>query len=74
MDKIDIIKEIQDKLFEYKDEKYHDFHCKLMPTVATDVVIGVRTPDIRKLGKLYAKNEKIDVFLCFWKRYAIFVQ
>lgn len=63
MDKIDIIKEIQDKLFEYKDEKYHDFHCKLMPTVATDVVIGVRTPDIRKLGKLYAKNEKIDVFL-----------
>lgn len=60
---MDIIKEIQEKLFEHKDEKYHDFHCKLMPTVATDVVIGVRTPDIRKLGKLYAKNEKIDIFL-----------
>ncbi len=60
---MDIIKEIQKKLFEYKDEKYHDFHCKLMPTVSKELVIGVRTPNVRKLGKIYAKNEKIDIFL-----------
>lgn len=47
----DMTKYIQDCLFELQDEEYKKFHCRLMPTVETDAVIGVRTPGLRKLGK-----------------------
>ena len=60
---MNIINEIQERLFEFKDDKYQEFQCKLMPTVSPEVVIGVRTPDIRKLGKEYAKHQEIGDFL-----------
>jgi 3-methyladenine DNA glycosylase AlkD len=43
--------EIQKRLFELQDLTYRDFHSKLMPTVDKDRVIGVRTPQLRKLAK-----------------------
>ena len=42
---------IQDKLFALKDDKYGDFQAKLMPTVAREAIIGVRTPQLRALAK-----------------------
>lgn len=60
---MNIVKEIQQRMFELKDEKYKEFQCGLMPTVSSDAVIGVRTPDIRKLGKEYANHKDIDIFL-----------
>ncbi|MCM1400290.1 MAG: DNA alkylation repair protein [Clostridium sp.] len=47
----DMTKYIQDSLFELQDAAYKSFHCRLMPTVEADAVIGVRTPELRKLGK-----------------------
>lgn len=38
-------------LFDHKDDKYKEFTCKLIPTIDRDSVIGVRTPDMRKLAK-----------------------
>lgn len=55
--------EIQKELFDLQDEKYREFSCGLMPTVDPERVIGVRTPDLRKLAKKLAKKPDIDVFL-----------
>ena len=42
---------IQAQLFALQDLGYRTFHCKLMPTVDPERVIGVRTPQIRQLAK-----------------------
>ena len=41
---------IQAQLFALQDLGYRTFHCKLMPTVDPERVIGVRTPQIRQLA------------------------
>jgi len=46
---------IQRRLFALQDLKYKEFQCKLMPTVNPETVIGVRTPDLRKLAKEVSK-------------------
>ncbi len=55
--------EIQERLFELQDEKYRDFQIKLMPTVDPASVIGVRTPELRKLAKELLKRDDTDAFL-----------
>ncbi len=42
---------IVSRLFEMQDLKYREFHSRLMPTVEKSRVIGVRTPELRKLAK-----------------------
>lgn len=58
-----IIKEVQNKLFELQDKEYKAFHCRLMPTVDPDTVIGVRTPALRKFAKEFSKMPEADEFL-----------
>ncbi len=48
--------DIVEKLFSLKDEEYKNFHCRLMPTVDSESVIGVRIPHIRKLAKEIANK------------------
>lgn len=48
--------EIQKTLFSLRDEKYREFNSSLIPTVDKDVVIGVRTPELRKYAKELWKN------------------
>jgi len=55
--------EIQERLFELQDEKYRDFQAKLIPTADPASVIGVRTPELRKLAKELSKKDDIDAFL-----------
>ena len=54
---------IRERLFSHQDLKYRDFHSALMPTVDKDLVIGVRTPELRKLAQKLAKDPEITVFL-----------
>ena len=54
---------IQEKLFALQDTKYREFQSKLMPTVDPDTVIGVRTPQLRKLAKEIAKTEEKQFLL-----------
>ncbi|MPM08311.1 hypothetical protein SDC9_54623 [bioreactor metagenome] len=61
MDRIE--EEIQRRLFELQDLGYKDFSSKLMPTVNPETVIGVRTPDLRKLAKEYSKTPEASDFL-----------
>ena len=48
---------IRSDLFEMQDLKYRDFHSRLMPTVDKELVIGVRTPALRKYARDLMKNE-----------------
>ncbi|HBT65331.1 MAG TPA: DNA alkylation repair protein [Ruminococcaceae bacterium] len=61
--------ELQKRLFELQDLKYRDFQCRLMPTVDSETVIGVRTPELRKLAREYAKNPDIDFLKTLPHRY-----
>lgn len=54
---------IRSELFRLQDEEYRDFQAKLIPTVAAGTMIGVRTPELRRLAKLLAKREDIGEFL-----------
>lgn len=58
-----ITEEIREELFRLQDIKYRDFQGKLIPTVAPDTVIGVRTPELRKYAKELLKREDIADFL-----------
>ena len=50
-------------LFALQDQEYQAFHCKLIPNIATERVIGVRTPVLRRYAKALAKQAKAADFL-----------
>lgn len=58
-----LIEEIRQELFNLQDVKYRDFQAKLIPSASADTMIGVRTPDLRKLAKKYVKRDDIQIFL-----------
>lgn len=58
-----MIDEMQKELFALQDITYRDFQAKLIPNLAEGSMIGVRTPELRKLAKQMAKQEEISVFL-----------
>lgn len=58
MNNASILTGIQADLFTMQDIKYRDFHSKLMPTVDKELVIGVRTPQLRKYSKELYKNQR----------------
>lgn len=55
--------EIQKELFQLQDKEYRQFHSRLMPTIDPGLVIGVRTPELRKLAKRLGKEKDISIFL-----------
>ena len=60
---VDINERIRKQLFELRDLKYRNFNSSLIPTVDKETVIGVRTPQLRKLAKELSKDPDIGVFL-----------
>ncbi len=58
-----IREEIREELFRQQDKKYRDFQKKLIPTVAEDTVIGVRTPALRAYAKDLGKRAEVQEFL-----------
>lgn len=59
----DIINGMEAELFSLQDEKYRDFSASLVPNIDKSVFIGVRSPELRRLAKKYAKDERIETFL-----------
>ena len=57
------MREIQDRLFELKDEANADFQAKLAPGIDRSACLGTRLPDLRKYAKELAKSELCDEFL-----------
>ncbi len=54
---------IQQQLFALRDEKYKAFHSKLIPTINPQTIIGVRTPELRKLAKQIEREPETQEFL-----------
>lgn len=54
---------ITKKLFELRDPAYALFQAKLLPTVAPETIIGVRTPVLRKYAKTLLKTGEAEDFL-----------
>lgn len=58
-----MIEQIRAELFARQDIAYRAFQSKLLPTVAPERIIGVRTPAARELAKQYAAAPDISDFL-----------
>ena len=57
---MEIVQVLREKLFELEDKDYAEFQRKLIPNVAPETIIGVRTPELRKLAKEAAKLPGIE--------------
>lgn len=57
------MKEIQDLLFAKQDIKYRDFQAPLFPNIDKQRMIGVRTPDLKKLAKELFGSEMANKFI-----------
>ena len=57
------MKEIVDLLFSKQDIKYRDFQVPLFPGVTKDRLIGVRTPELKKLAKELNGSEAAKKFI-----------
>ena len=55
--------EIVTELFQLQDKDYALMQAKIIPTVAADRIIGVRTPALRAFAKKLYKDTDIDEFL-----------
>lgn len=58
-----IIEEIRADFAAAADSEFRLFQCRLMPTVAAERVIGVRTPQLRAWARVYEKDPRIAEFL-----------
>ena len=54
---------LYDRLSEDKDEEYREFQAKLVPNRDPDTIIGVRTPEVRKIAKEVFGSLDRDKFL-----------
>lgn len=54
---------ILSRLFALQDKGYREFHSRLMPTVDPKVIIGVRTPELRKLARELKGTPEAEAFL-----------
>ena len=48
---------ITDKLFKLQDKKYQEMQFKIIPNIDNSTIIGVRTPEIKKLAKEIYKED-----------------
>ena len=56
--------EILHQLFQMQDIDYRDFQSKLIPSVAKEQIIGVRTPALRAFTKRLRGSAEAETFLC----------
>ena len=57
------MKEIIKDLNKLKDEKYKDFTAKLIPNINKELIIGVRTPELKAYAKSIFNTSKADKFI-----------
>ena len=54
---------LYDRLTEVKDEKYREFQAKLVPDIPPEIILGVRTPQMRAIAKEVFESPDRDAFL-----------
>ena len=54
---------VYEKLLTVKDDEYREFQVKLVPNISPASILGVRTPDMRKIAKEVSQSDERDSFL-----------
>lgn len=54
---------VYERLAACGDEKYREFQCKLVPNIPKETILGVRTPDMRRIAKEIRGTEEAEFFL-----------
>ncbi|MBQ3792423.1 MAG: DNA alkylation repair protein [Clostridia bacterium] len=52
-----------DRLAGCRDEKYRDFQSALVPNIPKETILGVRTPDMRRIAKEIRGTKEAEEFL-----------
>ena len=55
--------DLQQLLFQYRDTAYADFSAKLIPTVPRERIIGIRSPEYKKIISQIGDDPIVPVFL-----------
>ena len=55
--------ELQNRLFQMRDEKYAEFQAKLTPGIPPEDFIGVRVPQLRQFVKEFSREEEHEEFM-----------
>ena len=42
---------VSERLSELSSDKYREFQSKLVPNIPKETILGVKTPDMRKIAK-----------------------
>lgn len=56
--------DIKEELFKLQDEKFSDFNSRLIPGVDRKKVIGVKTPELKKLAKIILREYDDCMVFC----------
>lgn len=56
-------RQLREQLYSLKDEQYKSFQSKLIPSINPDTMIGVRTPQLKKIAAAMVKEGKYQEFL-----------
>ena len=54
---------VYERLYECRDNEYKEFQSKLVPNISSDTILGVRTPDMRKIAREVFNTEEGNEFL-----------
>ncbi|MBR2604757.1 MAG: DNA alkylation repair protein [Clostridia bacterium] len=54
---------VYERLAACADEQYRDFQSKLVPNIPKENILGVRTPDMRRIAREIRGTEEADAFL-----------
>ena len=54
---------VAERLAAYNDEKYSEFLSKLVPNIPKEIILGVRTPDVREIAKEIKGTKEAAAFL-----------
>lgn len=54
---------VYEKLIACGDEQYRDFQSKLVPNIPKERILGVRTPDMRRIAREMRGTEEAEAFL-----------
>lgn len=54
---------IQERLAACGSETYRDFQSKLVPNIPKETILGVKTPDLRRIAKELRGTEEAEAFL-----------
>ena len=54
---------VYERLIIYQDDKYKEFQSKLVPNIPKETILGIKTPEMRKIAKEIFESEEREQFL-----------